>query len=185
VPEYAADIERRFARDARKRRKRVPQAVHVERPHQVGRSVKAYLDSGPGCGGLLSPLHKPLSPNAKNARRWPATLAHALGVRHASAQTDAPAKRLDTQRPAGIKRKLAISKMVRVVALALLFGLLADYASSHYIISTNSGTMIQTNGEPKFNKDTLMYEHEYEELDGNNGSIKQADATRSSSSSLA
>jgi Bacterial protein of unknown function (DUF903) len=96
-----------------------------------------------------------------------------------------PARRLDTERPAGIKRKLAISKMVRVVALALLFGLLADYASSHYIISTNSGTMIQTNGEPKFNKDTLMYEHEYEELDGNNGSIKQADATRSSSSSLA
>ena len=66
-----------------------------------------------------------------------------------------------------------MSKMVRFVALALLFGLLAGCASSHYIISTNNGTMIQTKGEPKFNKDTLMYE--YEDLDGNSGSIKQAD----------
>jgi hypothetical protein len=66
-----------------------------------------------------------------------------------------------------------MKKTIRIAALALIFGLLAGCASPRYIISTNDGTMIQTEGEPKLNKNTAMYE--YTDQSGKQGSIRQSD----------
>jgi hypothetical protein len=46
-------------------------------------------------------------------------------------------------------------------------------ASPRYLISTMDGTLIQTQGEPKLNKDTDMYE--YRDLNGQDASVRHSD----------
>jgi hypothetical protein len=64
-------------------------------------------------------------------------------------------------------------KGIREIAVASLALLVLCGCASRYIISTTDGTMIQVDGEPKYNKNTDMYE--YTDLAGNSASIKHAD----------
>jgi hypothetical protein len=56
-------------------------------------------------------------------------------------------------------------------SVVMAFLLLTGCAATQYIISTNDGTMIQANGQPKLNAKTGMYE--YKDSEGRSASIKQ------------
>ena len=63
-----------------------------------------------------------------------------------------------------------MSRSIRVLAIACAFGLLAA-CSSEYIISTNAGVMITTDGKPKLDEKTGMYS--YRDSEGRKATIKK------------
>jgi hypothetical protein len=65
--------------------------------------------------------------------------------------------------------------LITVTIAASVLCLLSACASE-YLITTTTGTLIQTNGKPKLNAKTAMYE--YRDLNGNDSSIKQSDVTQ-------
>jgi hypothetical protein len=66
-----------------------------------------------------------------------------------------------------------MNKAIEFVSISAVLALACACAASRYIISTNDGTMIQAQGEPKLNAATDMYE--YHDLNGQNGAIRHAD----------
>ena len=66
-----------------------------------------------------------------------------------------------------------MSRLIRVLTIPAALLWLSGCAAPRYIISTTDGVMVQTQGEPKLNKATDMYE--YRDLNGQNGAIRHAD----------
>jgi hypothetical protein len=60
---------------------------------------------------------------------------------------------------------------IRVLAAATMLALLAGCSSPEYIISTTSGVMITTHGQPKLDDKTGMYT--YKDSEGRKATIKK------------